>query len=161
MIDKYLEKIQSPEESIFPMDTPHRKHRVLRKVIYGEKTDLAGERQRIMIDFDGVIHKYNGWNDGKLNDEAIDGAKEAIDQLRQNFEIVIFTTRASTSDNGSERTDMLLDELKQWLEDRSIYYDMITSEKLGAIAYIDDRAIRFNGNWEETLNFIKSIESDS
>jgi len=159
MLNKYLEQIQSSDESIFPMDTPHKKHKVLRKVIYGEQTDVPEERERLMIDFDGVIHNYTGWNDGKLNEEAIPGAKEAIDSLSRRFTIVIFTTRASTSSNGPEQTDQLLSDMEQWLKRHDIYFDMITSEKLGAIAYIDDRGVRFTGNWEKTLKFIETIEA--
>lgn len=160
MIDEYLEELQikRPDESLFPVDSPHNKKKVLRKVVYGEKTDITEERSRIMIDFDGVIHKYTGWNGGDLNTEMIPGVKEAIDKLRQKYEIVIFTTRASSTYNSPGETKVLVNNMKKWLLDRSIYYDKITAEKLGAVAYVDDRGVRFNGNWEETLRFIETLD---
>lgn len=158
-LDKYLEELHdsSPDESLFPMDSPHTKKKV-RKVIYGEKTDIVEGQARLMIDLDGVIHKYTGWNDGKLNKETIPGAKEAIDILKNKYEIIIFTTRVSETNKSPEKTKMLLVDLKRWLSDHEIYYDQITAEKLGAVAYIDDKAIRFNGNWKETLKFVETLE---
>lgn len=157
-LDKYLEEIHdsSPDESLFPMDSSHTKKKV-RKVIYGEKTDIIEEPVRLMIDFDGVIHKYTEWNNGKLNEETIPGTKEAIDILKNKYEIVIFTARASEVNNSPEKTKMLLVDLKRWLDEHDIYYDQITAEKLGAVAYIDDRAIRFNGDWKETLEFVETL----
>lgn len=161
MLNIYLEKLQetSPDESLFPMDSPHTGKKVLRKVVYGEKTDTTESRNRIMIDFDGVIHKYTEWNNGTLNKEMIPGTKEAIDKLRHKYEIVIFTTRASATYKSPEEMKALLTDMESWLKDRDIYYDRITSEKLGAIAYIDDRGVRFNGDWKETLKFIGTLEA--
>jgi len=156
MLDKYLESIQSPDESLFPMDSVHTGKK--RKIVYGEKTDIPEERKRLMIDFDGVIHKYTGFNGGKLNQEVIPGAKKAIEKKKKKYEIVIFTTRASVSANGPEKTKMFVDDIKKWLKEFGIYYDKITSEKLGAIAYIDDRGLRFTGDWDSTIKSLQQIE---
>jgi len=154
IIENYLKKIQ--DESIFAMDSIHTRKRPL-KISYPNELGTS-EQQRIMIDFDGVIHQYESWNDGRLNDEVIEGAKETIDELhKQGYEIVIFTTRASTLSNSQPSSDELIKNVKQWLKDHDIYYDNITAEKLAAVAYIDDRAIRFEGNWKDTLNKLDEI----
>ena len=91
-LEKYLEKIQTDMESIFPMDSPKDK-KPLRKY-YPEQDEMYSKR-RLMIDFDGVLHEYDGWNDGVIEGKPIQGAREAIEELKKTFEIIIFTTRAS------------------------------------------------------------------
>jgi len=72
-----------------------KKKQVLR-TIYPEMLLLFHER-RALIDLDKTIHKYSkDYQDGTIYDDPFDGAKEAIDWLKdQGYEIVIFTTRAS------------------------------------------------------------------
>jgi len=118
------------------------------------------DKENICIDFDGVIHKYSSWNNGQLNSEAIPGAKEAIDYLKNKFKIIIFSTRASKRYNQSPSSDELVKEMKKWLDARDIYYDDITGEKLGAIAYIDDRAIRFEENWKPIIKMVDKLHNN-
>jgi len=158
MLNTYLEKIQSSDESIFPMDSPHTRKKIHRKVMYGEESDRTmSEGQRLMIDFDGVIHQYTEWNDGKLNG-PIEGAKEAIDILKQKYKIIIFTTRASKTENGPEVTEKLIKDVEDFLNTHEIHFDLITADKMGAMAYIDDKGIRFEGDWNNILNKIQDIE---
>jgi len=156
-LKKYLKQVQSGE-SIFPMDSPHKKKKPLR-VVYPEQ---AAERKRVMVDFDGVISNYkHGWNNGKLVDEPNPGTKEALDELHsRGFEVVIFTTRASEKYNTEPPSSKLVAGLKLWLAKYNIYYDYITAEKLGAIAYIDDRALTFKNNWTEILSEITKMEKE-
>jgi len=158
MLDIYLEKIQSNDESIFAMDSPHTGKKINRKLMYGEESDKPMiERKRLMIDFDGVIHEYTEWNDGKLNG-PISGAKEAIDKLKEDYDIIIFTTRASKTENGPEVTEQLIKDVGDFLDQHNIYFDLITADKMGAQAYIDDKGIRFEGDWDVILNKIIEIE---
>jgi 5'(3')-deoxyribonucleotidase len=93
--------------------------------------------RRICIDFDGVIHKYSkGWQGGKIYDDPMPGAKEALEKLQKEYELVIFTTRKETSD------------VSMWMAKNGLPNLAVTNEKLPAIAYIDDRAVRFT-NWED------------
>lgn len=154
VLDNYLKDIQK-DESIFPMDSfPEidKKKSVLRTV-YPEKYNQTIKKERIMVDVDGVLHKYeNGWDNGKLKG-VISGAKEALNQLHNDgFEIVIFSTRASGENPNSKQ---LVKELQKWLISNKLYFDRITGKKLGAVIYIDDRAIHFKGNWKDTLVEIK------
>ena len=98
-----------------------------------------------MVDFDGVIHRYSeGWKDGSIYDHPVDGALESIGRLRAaGFEVVIFTTRASTAIGALQ--------VYTWLEQHGlpdVDNILVTDSKLGAIAYIDDRGIRFT-NWAD------------
>jgi hypothetical protein len=166
VIDSFLEKIQNQKESIFPIDSPHTGKAYNWKKYYKTVDETEGidpsfqDKKRIMIDFDGVIHSYdNGWQNGKIYGSVIKGTKEAINHLKESgYEIIIFTTRASESHNKDPKSEELVSELKSWLNKNNIYFDKITSEKLGAIAYIDDRAIRFENNWNDIIKKINTLK---
>jgi ribonucleotide monophosphatase NagD (HAD superfamily) len=158
LVEKYLEKLQDNATG-FAIDSFPEKKSVMR-VVYPEQyvPNLDNRHNRIMIDFDGVINPYTkGWNNGQITDEPIPGVKEAIDELKQQgFEIIIFTTRASTLQNVSPTSEQLIKDLRSWLDEHEIYYDAITAEKVSALAYIDDKAIRFT-NWSDVLKQVNEI----
>ena len=107
-------------------------------------------KQTIAIDFDGVIHKYSkGFQDGSIYDEPIEGVKEALKKLSKKFRIVIFTTRLNPCFDNEEKMN---EDITNWLVKHEIYHDELTNNKPPAIAYIDDRGIRFT-NWEDILKY--------
>lgn len=102
--------------------------------------DLKALLSTICIDFDGVIHPYTkGWTGLMPEDEPpTEGIVEELTKLKElAYNIVILTTRAQTI-IGTNYVKMYLDKY-------NIPYDSITSIKLGALAYVDDRAFLFNG----------------
>ncbi len=109
-------------------------------------------KNRVMIDFDGVIHAYSkGWQDGSIYDKPIDGCKEALDNLKSlGYHICIFTARL-INDSEAERY------IETWLHKYNIPFDEITSIKLPALLYIDDRGYRFSGNWNQQITTINRI----
>lgn len=112
-------------------------------------------RKSIAIDFDGVIHKYStGWQNGMLYDGPIEGAKNTIDRLkRKGYKIIIFTVRLNPMfDIINKGVRNVRRDIEDWLAKHSIYYDELTNNKPPAIAYIDDKAIRFT-NWKDILNY--------
>ncbi len=155
IIKKYLESIQD-EESIFPMDSIHKKRKVLR-TLYPEQVNGGAVAPRILIDFDQTIHSYdNGWKDGVIYGNVIKGTKEAINILKEKYEIVIFTARLSQI---NENTEEAKQQIEEWLREQNIYFDLVTADKMPAHFYIDDKAIRFEGNWNDILTKIKQIEN--
>jgi hypothetical protein len=72
------------------------------------------------------------------------------------YEIVIFSARTGKSKPDWKEQERMV---REWLIKYDIPFDMITSEKLPAEFYIDDRAVRFEGNWAATLQVIKQLES--
>lgn len=107
----------------------------------------------IAIDFDGVIHAYSqGWHDGTIYDPPVPGALEAIKALQgQNNAVYIHTSRSPY-------------QVAEWLHRHGVaaatefhgpfWSDiervLVTDRKLPALAFIDDRAIRFV-DWQQAL----------
>jgi hypothetical protein len=113
-----------------------------------EKTNLA-------IDFDGVIHTFNGWGDGTCYGQPIEGSIEAVRKLSQKYNIIIFTAKARPDRPLVDgRTGHEL--VTEWLDKFELtqYIDYVTHEKPRAKFYIDDKGIRFDNNWQEILGDI-------
>lgn len=107
-------------------------------------------RKSIVFDFDGVIHKYSrGWQDGSIYDEPVSGIKEVINELHRDYDIYIVTTRARELSGEYD--------VRDYLDKHGIEYDMVTSVKVPAIVYVDDRALTFNPDNISTL--VKSIKN--
>ena len=104
----------------------------------------------IAIDFDGVIHQYsNGWQDGEIYDLPVTNAFHTIVKLQlKGYKIVIFTARPE------EQHEKISKWLALWSIKANIYLNdiTITNIKPRAVAYIDDRAIRFT-SWKDILNY--------
>lgn len=108
---------------------------------------MSKQKRTIALDFDGVLHKYNGWQDGKI-DGPIPGARDAvIEMLRRGQEVVIFSTR----DPHMIRSWLVLHGFPQGLE--------ITNVKKPFYVIVDDRAHAFQGEWsQEVLRDILKFE---
>jgi hypothetical protein len=165
MLKQYLEWLNHEDEELeavggFAIDSfPTKASKKPLTVIYPESVDLDNvNSKRIMIDFDGTIHKYSkGWKDGTVYDEPISGAKQFIDQLKDDgFEVVVFTSRLSVSSLGQEVVNEQKEMIEMWLKKYGIEVDGITAEKIPATAYIDDLAIEFDGWNHELISKIKS-----
>ena len=170
IIDKYLSEIQnetSASAGLPGIDSPHSRKKPL-KYYDEQNTDPEELRNnegysnnklgRILIDLDRTIHSYEkSWSDGSLYGHVLSGSKEAIDKLSVDYEIVIFTSRLSQEAHPLEVRKEQKRLISEWLGNNNIYFDHITADKLPGIYYIDDRAIRFEGDWKATFNFINSI----
>ena len=93
-------------------------------------------KKTICIDFDGVIAEYNGWKGPEFYGRPKKGAKEFLEKIQsKGFKIVIFTIRPRKT-------------VCNWFkENKIITPDSITNVKIPAIVYIDDRALKFNGDF--------------
>ena len=106
-------------------------------------------RPNVLIDLDGVLHKYSkGQFDGTIYDSVVPGAREFIDSIKHRFRIVIWTARVSKDNDRLFPAIVTEEDVKNFLNENNIYFDEINSDKLTAIAYVDDRAVEFKGNWE-------------
>ena len=114
------------------------------------------ETKNICVDFDGVIHKNSkGYYDGTVYDEPIEGAKEALKKLAKTYDVVICSAKAKPDRglvNGKTGTELVWEWLKEHKMEK--YVTKVTAEKPRAVAYIDDKGIKFN-NWADCLKTLE------
>ena len=108
-------------------------------IIYGETV-----KKTIMIDLDGVLDNYTVYTNEIPS--IRNGAKDFIKKLAENYELILFTTRNSK-------------QAVEWLKSNNIdkYFKNVTNVKTPAYIYIDDRAIKFDGDFDKTLNDIENF----
>lgn len=114
----------------------------------------------IGIDFDGVIHRYSkGWADGSIYDPPVDGAIDTIHELQRTFAVFVFTTRDPAqvvpwlTQHG---IPAVLDEEPGRTFWNDTDHVLVTQRKLAALAYIDDRAIRFE-SWPQARHSLNAV----
>lgn len=110
---------------------------------------------KIAVDFDGVLHGYSkGWGDGTIYDPPVPGAAEAMQRLKEmGHTLYIFTTRTNPIFKDKNASNAQKKAVEQWLKDHNIPFDKVwTFGKPMADIFIDDRAIGFRGNWNQTLD---------
>lgn len=111
------------------------------------------KRYTIAIDFDGTLHPYTaGWTGLTPEHEPpTKGAAEAIAMLAQTHDIVIFSSRC-THPGG-------VAGVWAWLREYGLerYVKDVTCQKPAALAYIDDRAVPFTGDWSEAVLATKAL----
>jgi len=104
-------------------------------------------KKTLMIDLDGVLNKYTKYDENFIP-QIREGAAEFLDKLccLNKYELVLFTTRPEKL-------------AKKWLEDNHInqYFKEITNIKKPASIYLDDRALNFRGDYNQTLAEIENF----
>ena len=109
----------------------------------------------VVFDFDGVIHSYtSGWKgEDTVPDPPVPGIREALKEIHDaGYEVVVVSTRCATIKGHGA--------IEAWLYDNGLreYIDKVCKEKPPAIAYIDDRAICFDGHPETLLKKIQNFQ---
>jgi hypothetical protein len=111
------------------------------------------ETYQVGIDFDGVIHANSkGFYDGTVYDDPIPGARIALEELSKKFVIVVYSAKARQDRmliDGKTGVELIWDWLKA--HDMDSFVKEVTAEKPRAVFYIDDKAIRFNGSWNDAF----------
>ena len=104
-------------------------------------------KPNICLDFDGVFNEYKGY-DGDNIGRPREGIKEFLETLSQDYTIIVCSVR---------KFPMII----KWLEEHNLrkYVASVTSFKPPAIAYLDDRGIRFDGDFDKALEDIKSFRT--
>ena len=110
------------------------------------------EAVNIGIDFDKVIHECSkGYYDGTIYDKPILRTKEALAKISQKYTVIVFTCKAKPDRglvNGKTGTELVWDWLEKY--DLAQYVNKVTAEKPRAVAYIDDKGLRFTG-WADCM----------
>ena len=68
--------------------------------------------------------------------------KDIIERLSVLYEVVILTARDT-------------EKVKEWLKENNIVVDEVTNVKPPAVCYVDDRAVRFDGDFNRTLHDVR------
>jgi hypothetical protein len=103
----------------------------------------------VCLDFDGVLNNYIGWKGKNYLGEPKKGIIKFLDELSKDFDkIIIHSTRDKLS-------------VAVWLKKHRLskYNMVIYDKKPVATVYIDDRAIKFNGDFNETLKELESFKT--
>ena len=100
----------------------------------------------ISVDFDGVLNNYKGYDGDNLG-TIRPGAREFLQKLSEDYTVLIHTARRYTL-------------VVEWVTDNNLweYVGDVSSIKQPSIAYIDDRGIRFNGDYDEVLEQLENFK---
>lgn len=104
----------------------------------------------LCLDFDGVIHDHSlGFHDGTIYGDPLDGALESIKTLSSRYKLIIYTCKANPDRpliSGKTGVELIW----EWLDKHGVrdYISDVTYTKPSAVAYIDDKAIRFE-SWAQ------------
>ncbi len=104
-------------------------------------------KKTILIDLDGVLNEYKGDYDKNYIPEIKKGAKEFLEELSKNYIIKLFTTR-----------NKIL--VSKWLIKNNldkIIMDITDIKELSYL-YIDDRCIKFEGNYSNLKTQITNFK---
>ena len=124
-------------------------------------------KKTVAIDFDGVLHQHiSPWTVAhEIHDGPVPGAFEFLEQVLDEFNVVIFSARAADLAGASAIQAWLV---KHWSEHRSSHGASdrelfngrieITAQKPHAFIYIDDRGWHFEGTFP-TMDELRSFES--
>lgn len=105
-------------------------------------------RKTICVDYNGVLDTYAGYNNGMVYPPRT-GALEFLRSLQEvGYKVVILTSAN-------------VEKIRNWLAEYEMldYVDEITNVKVPAIVYVDDRAIQFRGDFQDTLAQISSFRT--
>tara|TARA_R100001086_G_scaffold245787_2_gene177149 strand:+ start:336 stop:1079 length:744 start_codon:yes stop_codon:yes gene_type:complete len=109
-------------------------------------------RPTIAVDFDGVLHSYrSGWKGTEvIPDPPVEGAIDWLWQAAQSYRVVVVSSRARSWRGRRAIRDWLRSHSGNlWTptpEGTTGLVDVeVTAVKVPAVAYLDDRALRFEG----------------
>ena len=111
-------------------------------------------KKTVVFDFDGVIHSYtSGWQgEARISDPPVPGIQEALHRIHDaGYEVVVVSTRCKSIFGRMA--------IEDWLDmyGMTVFVDKVCKEKPPAIAYVDDRAICFDGHPETLLEKIEKF----
>ena len=116
-----------------------------------EAQNILVKLRTVCLDFDGVIHSHqHGWQgEAVIPDPPVHKVDRAIADLRKDYRVVVFSARC--------RSDEGVEAIRNWLKKHNIEVDEVCRHKPPAHVYVDDRAVRFSGDWQQTIADINNF----
>jgi hypothetical protein len=115
----------------------------------------------LCVDFDGVIHSYeSGWQGGEIYGHVVPGFFEWVVSVQDHFIVAVYSSRSKDEQTRMEMTAWLNRQINNWYEDNSGAKQVhltIATEKPAAWLTIDDRCIRFDGNWKSPELWVEQL----
>ena len=109
------------------------------------------KKLNIAIDFDGTISSQGKFIAvDQIPYPPIEGAKEALTELSKYFRIIIYSCRAASAKGAKA--------IEAYMLQHELPFVSVTAIKPAALFYIDNLAIRFEGDWKQTLKQISSLD---
>lgn len=101
----------------------------------------------LLLDLDGILNQYTGFFNPEVIPKPIEGSHDFLKKISEHFELRLFTTR-----------NKLL--ASKWLIDHKLdkYFIDITNVKELSWLMVDDRCLKFNGNYDELINDINNFK---
>jgi len=100
----------------------------------------------VSVDFDGVLSQYDGWKSEDITGEPIKGAKEFIlNLIKSGYKPVVYTTRKPKL-------------ISDWLKEFGFPDIEVTNIKYPSLVYIDDRCVKFNGDFSKLIDDLKEYD---
>lgn len=101
----------------------------------------------LCMDFDGVIHSYkSGWQGAdRIPDPPVEGVFDWMLEASELFDIHIYSSRSIEPEGRAA--------MEAWMKENCnvpiLHLLTYSAEKPRAMLTIDDRCIRFDGNWSD------------
>lgn len=107
----------------------------------------------VAVDFDNTLFEESAEGDVV----PIEGAREALAELRQNgHHVVIHTCRTTVAREEGNLADEIA-WIEEMLHANGMPFDEIyVGDKMIADAYVDDRAVAFRGDWVDALESLET-----
>ncbi|MEF3692020.1 MAG: hypothetical protein V3574_03130 [Candidatus Moraniibacteriota bacterium] len=104
------------------------------------------EEKIVSIDFDGVLSQYDGWKGEDVTGKPIEGANDFILSLiKSGYQPVVFTTRNP-------------ELISNWLNEFGFPDIEVTNTKYPSLVYIDDRCVKFDGDFSKLVDNLKDYD---
>jgi len=115
----------------------------------------------VCVDLDGTLAKFDEWQGVDHFGDPFPGAVEFTKKLSDFFDVCIYTCRCNEKINPPEKSNLLKNRVRDWLDEHGFVYSHIYAEqgKPIAHAYIDDKGISCQPdlNGEEAYNMVLRI----